>query len=58
MSATGTRIDPAAWYDDAALYDALEISYQAITRGDGATAGCATPERGDAVPRAVRSSTG
>jgi hypothetical protein len=32
MPATGTRIDPAAVYDDAALYSALEISYQALAR--------------------------
>jgi hypothetical protein len=32
MSATGAKIDPAAWYDDAGLYGALEISFQAITR--------------------------
>jgi hypothetical protein len=32
VSVTGSKIDPAAWYDDGALYAALEISFQAIAR--------------------------
>lgn len=32
MTDTGIKIDSGAWYDDSALYDALEISYRALSR--------------------------
>ena len=32
MPAAGTKIDPAAWYDDDAICAALDFSYQSLSR--------------------------